>query len=148
KNVIVTDSQTGGLTGIFEVLGGIAQDRSGVDAVARAQLGVTRQVRPGSDLTIRSDDHMGVDHRMGSDPTPVSESGRRMDDGGGMDFGGHGRNQSRNPTTQAVMYDAKSPPTMALMPTWARFLRRLGTRAPMPPIWMATLPKLANPHSA
>ncbi len=48
----------------------------------------------------------------------------------------------------ADMKLAMVPASMARRPSWARSLRRLGTRAPMPPICMPMLPTLAKPHRA
>ena len=48
----------------------------------------------------------------------------------------------------ADMRLAMVPASMARRPRRARSLRRLGTRAPMPPICMPILPTLANPQRA
>lgn len=42
--------------------------------------------------------------------------------------------QSKAPAMVAVMNDARAPPIMARTPILASFGRRLGTRAPRPPI--------------
>src|SRR5271168_986522 len=51
-------------------------------------------------------------------------------------------------TMLADMRLAMVPASMARRPSWARSLRRLGTRAPMPPICMPMLPTLAKPQRA
>src|SRR5258707_10928458 len=51
-------------------------------------------------------------------------------------------------TIEADMRLAMVPASMARRPSWARSLRRLGTRAPMPPICMPMLPALAKPQRA
>ena len=48
----------------------------------------------------------------------------------------------------ADMRLAMVPASMARRPSWARSLRRLGTRAPMPPICMPMEPTLAKPQRA
>jgi hypothetical protein len=51
-------------------------------------------------------------------------------------------------TMLADMRLAMVPASMARRPSWARSLRRLGTRAPMPPICMPMEPTLAKPQRA
>ena len=48
----------------------------------------------------------------------------------------------------ADMRLAMVPASMARRPSWARSLRRLGTRAPMPPIWMPMELRFAKPQRA
>ena len=51
-------------------------------------------------------------------------------------------------TMLADMRLAMVPASMARKPSRARSLRRLGTRAPMPPICMPMEPRLAKPQRA
>ena len=48
----------------------------------------------------------------------------------------------------AVTKLASVPATIARSPSRARSWRRVGTSAPMPPIWMPIDEKFAKPHSA
>jgi len=52
------------------------------------------------------------------------------------------------PTTQAAISDAIAPPVIASNPMRDRSDRRVGARELIPPTWMPTLAKFANPHSA
>jgi hypothetical protein len=61
------------------------------------------QVGAGAYLAMRSQDHMAINDRMGTDLTAFAELGRGMNDGRRVDFCGHRRFQIRNPTTQPVM---------------------------------------------
>src|SRR5277367_4012466 len=51
-------------------------------------------------------------------------------------------------TMLADMRLAMVPASMARRPSWARSLRRLGTRAPMPPIWIPMELRFAKPQRA
>ena len=48
----------------------------------------------------------------------------------------------------AVMNAASVPPIIERRLSCAMSFRREGTSEPIPPIWIATEPKFANPHSA
>ncbi len=52
------------------------------------------------------------------------------------------------PAIVAVINAAIEPAIIDLMPSLAISERRDGAMPPMPPIWMAIDPKLANPHKA
>ncbi len=103
KYVIVTDTESSGLAGVFEVLGCVSQNGPGMDSVARSELGMACQVGTGAYLAMRSQDYVAINDRMGTDLTAFAELGRGMNDGCGVDFCGHRRVQRRNPTTQPVM---------------------------------------------
>src|SRR3954468_6069456 len=52
------------------------------------------------------------------------------------------------PTTHAPIRVASAPPTIASSPSRDRSCRRVGARTLIPPIWIPTLAKFANPHKA
>ncbi len=56
--------------------------------------------------------------------------------------------QARTPAMQAVVQEARAPANRARRASLARSFRRSGAIAPMPPSWMPTDAKFANPHSA
>ncbi len=62
--------------------------------------------------------------------------------------GGHAGYFKSMETMLALMRLAMVPASMARRPRLARSLRRLGTRAPMPPICMPIEPTLAKPQRA
>jgi hypothetical protein len=103
ENVIVTDEESSGLACVFKVLGRVSENGTGMDAVARSQSGVARQVGTGAHVAIRPQDHMAINDRIRADLAAFAELGRGMDDCCGVDYGGHRRVQRRNPTTQPVM---------------------------------------------
>lgn len=59
-----------------------------------------------------------------------------------------GFDQRSTPTTQPVINAARVPPNNAFSPIVAKRGLSSGSRLLIPPIWMATLAKLANPQRA
>ena len=52
------------------------------------------------------------------------------------------------PAIVAVNHDAKAPPNIAFVTSFARSLLRLGAIPPIPPNCMPIEPKFAKPHNA
>ena len=97
----------------------------------------------------------GVLEGLGERPEPGAEDdadrgpqrGAASHDAGGL-LQPFDEAHSSAPAMQAVMKFARVPASRARSPSRARSLRRSGTSAPMPPIWMPIELKLAKPHRA
>src|SRR5439155_111344 len=80
EDVSIADPEACGRAGIGQVLRLVAEHRSGVDDVVRAELGAPGEVDPGHDTGPRPDPHRPLDDDVGPDRGRRVDLGRAVDD--------------------------------------------------------------------
>lgn len=84
EDVVITNDDAGGFVAILEVLGGIADDATGVKTVGAADLSLAGQIDMGADVAIGSNFDAGVNDGEGANVHGRVQTGLRVNDGGRM----------------------------------------------------------------
>lgn len=87
KDIAMTDAQAGWGSGVFKILGRIADDSSGVELVSVADGGVSGEIDVWADDAAGAEDHMRVDHGVGPDDASGADFCVRMHRSEGVDPG-------------------------------------------------------------
>src|SRR5262245_52537579 len=84
KHVAVAHAQARRAALVLEILGRLADDAPGKEAVLLADPGVPGEQHMRADHATRAQHHMLIDHGVRADRDRTGDLGMRMDDGGGM----------------------------------------------------------------